>query len=219
MKLFEFYRRFARAYLNTEENRKKRAWEVGLFEKYLKSPVLDLAGGAGVIAKVLEAKGFEVVLADYSHFMLATSDIERRVCCDAKLVPFKDESFYSVLFWGNPYPHFSFGEILKVFEEIKRVLKRGGVFITAVFDLIKLGVDGEYKIKLDEGDHWSEQVEFDPVSLKVKRVYRDERGEEEFEFYLWSPAFVKWAFEVIGFEVLEERTFYEDKSWLFVCKK
>ncbi len=221
-RLFDFYNYFARSYLFSKENIDRRKWEFGLLEKWINgSKILDLAGGGGVLAHVAQKKGYDVVLADLAFELVTSSEVDKKICCDAKYLPFKESSFDVILFWGNPYPHFSIIDFHMCLLEVKRVLKKGGRFITAVFDFVKLGVERNYKMRLDEGDHYSIQKSFDPLTLKVERqfVSRDRGIVSNFEFYLWSPAFVEACARIVGLRRLEARTYYEDKSWLIVYEK
>ena len=104
--------------------------------------VLCLAGAGGLQAPLLECAGAEVTVIDLSKRMLEKDRevavregldicIEHGNMCD--LSRFADESFELVL---NPPSLFYVPDVMPVFREVYRVLKKGGSFIMISFNPI-----------------------------------------------------------------------------------
>ena len=104
--------------------------------------VLCLAGAGGLQAPLLACAGADVTVFDLSQRMLdkdrevadrekLSIQIERGNMCD--LSRFADESFDLVL---NPPSLFYVPDVMPVFREVYRVLKRGGCFIMVSFNPI-----------------------------------------------------------------------------------
>ncbi len=113
-----------------------RPWpEVELVEK---GPVLDLGCGNGRHAKYLESQGFYVVCADISWGMLrvASRKVSVLVQCDASELPFKNDSFGTVLYLATIH-HLPKEDRLKSLLEIKRVLKPNGRVIVSAWALFQ----------------------------------------------------------------------------------
>lgn len=104
-----------------------------------REPVLDLACGEGRYMEALLKKGLTVFGVDLSLYLLEAN--ERRwgrgdslVQADMRRLPFLDGSIGSVLSMFTSFGYFSRDtDNLFVFQEIYRVLERGGVFL---FDFI-----------------------------------------------------------------------------------
>lgn len=103
------------------------------------SPVLDLGCGTGRHSFYLMKKGFEVVCADLSWEMLKFASRRfrgERVQCDAAFLPFRDESFATVLYIATL--HHLRGELrFRSLMEVRRVLKKGGTAIISVWALFQ----------------------------------------------------------------------------------
>ncbi|XGI83877.1 class I SAM-dependent methyltransferase [Halorutilales archaeon Cl-col2-1] len=92
--------------------------------------VLDLAGGTGRVGRAIVGVGREVVVVDASSGMVRQSSLPS-VEGDASLLPFKDESFDAVV-CGDALHHIT--DVKAVFDEVGRVLRKGGVFVVSEFD-------------------------------------------------------------------------------------
>ncbi len=91
--------------------------------KTLKGFILDLGAGTGLIQKFF----IPSVSADSSIEMLKRNNNPNRVCCDARFLPFKDESFNSLI---SVTMLQDVKEKRRVLREIARVCK--GVIILTI---------------------------------------------------------------------------------------
>jgi len=113
-----------------------RPWpEVELVDR---GPVLDLGCGNGRHSSFLEGKGYEVICADISWGMLmvARRRASNPVQCDAARLPFRSESFGTVLYLATIH-HLPREERLESLKEILRVLKPGGRLIVSAWALFQ----------------------------------------------------------------------------------
>ncbi|RDD52981.1 MAG: class I SAM-dependent methyltransferase, partial [Candidatus Korarchaeota archaeon NZ13-K] len=116
---------------------RSRPWpEVELVES---GPVLDLGCGNGRHSRYLMLKGFYVVCADISWEMLRVASRRfpgERVQCDAAFLPFRDESFSTVLYIATLH-HLRGEHRLRSLTEVRRVLKNDGIAIISVWALFQ----------------------------------------------------------------------------------
>ena len=114
--------------------------------------VLCLAGAGGLQAPLLACAGADVTVLDLSQRMLdkdrevaarenLSIHIEHGNMCD--LSRFADESFDLVL---NPPSLFYVPDVIPVFKEVYRVLKRGGCFIMVSFNPIAYVCDWDERL-------------------------------------------------------------------------
>ncbi|MBZ5592817.1 MAG: ubiquinone/menaquinone biosynthesis methyltransferase [Acidobacteriia bacterium] len=96
--------------------------------------VLDLACGTGDFAKLVAQVSPEtsVTAADLTETMLRLSKLRQVVCADAALLPFADDCFDAV-FVG--YGLRNFPRLTVAIDEVRRVLKPGGVLVSLDFFL------------------------------------------------------------------------------------
>ena len=116
--------------------------ELGLLKKRGAKRILDLGCGDGLTLAFLAGKGFDVTGIDYSEIGLANA--RKRLAetgKSAKLIvgdiyaplPFADGAFDAVIAY-QVINHNRIGEIRKLLQEIKRILKPGGLFSVKVAD-------------------------------------------------------------------------------------
>jgi demethylmenaquinone methyltransferase/2-methoxy-6-polyprenyl-1,4-benzoquinol methylase len=96
--------------------------------------VLDLACGTGDFTKLVLSKypGAQVIAADLTEPMLRLANLRHPVCADAALLPFAAGSFDAV-FIG--YGLRNFPRLAVAIEEVRRVLKPGGMLVSLDFFL------------------------------------------------------------------------------------
>src|SRR5690242_4645723 len=94
-----------------------------------RAAVLDLACGTGDFGKLAAAhcSGAHIVAADLTEPMLRLAEIPDRACADAASLPFRTECFDAV-FVG--YGLRNFPRLATALEEVRRVLKPGGLLVT-----------------------------------------------------------------------------------------
>lgn len=135
--------------------------------------ILDLGCGTGIYAKILTQKGAKVKGFDISPGMIEIAKRENpkldlRVG-SAYNIPFK-EKFDVVL--GSLVIHYM-DNLDKVFEEVKRVLKTGGVFIFStgnpVYEVSERLVIKDKRYKLF-GDYFSERKIWNSWSVRGKEL-------------------------------------------------
>ncbi len=117
-------------------NHEKDKWgELYVYENYFKKPgkILDLGCGTGRTSSTLAARGHEVFAIDYSEKMINEAkkkynNLDFRVM-DAKNLAFADAFFDYAFFSFNGIDYLQTDEDReKVFKEVFRVLKSGGIF-------------------------------------------------------------------------------------------
>jgi ubiquinone/menaquinone biosynthesis C-methylase UbiE len=124
-------------------------------------PLLDIGCGGGRTTYHLMKKGFKVVGVDLSETLLEAA---RARCpgiefhhADVRFLPFEDESFSQALFSFNGMDQVHpIEDYLKALNEIRRVLKPGGVLIYSGHNII-----GRF------GRHLRTLREFASVTLRV----------------------------------------------------
>ena len=112
------------------------------FTELVKDRVLDVGSGPGRDGLLLKERGLDVVCIDASHAMIKLSSEKglKSIEGDFNNLPFKNESFDGV--WAyTSLLHVKRAEIDKSFEEIKRVLKKGGYLGLGQIE----GIGEEYK--------------------------------------------------------------------------
>jgi ubiquinone/menaquinone biosynthesis C-methylase UbiE len=123
---------------------------------------LDLACGTGRLTRALAAKGLDITSADYSEEMLETATQKSRlekipfhpVRMDALHLTFDGETFNGV-FTIRFIRHYTPEKRALIYQQIRRVLKPGGIL---VFDVLNAAVDTtalERKV-YDETYTWEE---------------------------------------------------------------
>lgn len=157
------------------------SFEKGSLEKLLGNlkgkRVLDIGCGTGRIIQMLREKGAEIVALDISEEMVNTvrrkfPDLEC-VVGDSDELPFKDESFDLVLglFW---IVHL--GNLRASFDEVYRVLKKGGRFILSNINqrkAPKLNTKSGEKIVIESYYHIPKKV-VEALEYSYFDVVRDE---------------------------------------------
>ena len=109
------------------------------------SVVLDLGCGSGRHRKFLEGEGYNVIGQDF-----AAEDLQgfgSSICARVEKMPFRDESFDSILCWG--VIHYLAGQLaVLAVNEIKRCLKPGGL----LFATLRAREDSHLQMVLNSGD-------------------------------------------------------------------
>jgi len=113
--------------------------DVFKFENFKGKRVLEIGVGGGVDTAEFLRNGAEVVSVDFSELSVKNaSQLFKEaglngnvLLSDAKLVPFKDSEFDAVYSYGVIH---HIPGIEKVLEEIRRVLRPGGIFMGMVYN-------------------------------------------------------------------------------------
>ncbi|MBV9987472.1 MAG: methyltransferase domain-containing protein [Chitinophagaceae bacterium] len=124
-----------------------------IIERYLTAKqlaILDIGGGAGYYAFWLQGKGHSVSLVDLSPRNIelvakhasAAIPLTSAAVGDAVQLDFGDEQFDLVLLLGPLYHLTDRGERVRAISEAKRVLKPGGILLSAVISRYASLIDG-----------------------------------------------------------------------------
>ncbi|EHR79004.1 methyltransferase [Thermococcus litoralis DSM 5473] len=227
MSFKEYYRAF-KAY--TDINSKEYQRRIEELEPYLlrvmkkKGKVLDLACGVGGFSFLLEDHGFEVVGVDIDEEMIKKA-IEyakeknskvKFIVGDARKLPFEGETFDYVLFLGNTTVHFSPKELSEVFKEVKRVLKKDGLFLINFVDMRELLSRVQMGTIVGE-EYWINRVIIDKGEKTAVIEYKSERDSFRVRFAIWGKTAVELLAKLY-FTPLESVKL-DDISYLNVYKK
>lgn len=182
---------------------------------YVKAMVLDIGCGAGRYTFALEKMGAVPIGIDCADeviqyaktIAIQINSKAEFICEDALKMPFIDESFDLVFLLGNNIVEFSFDDIFKMCEQIKRVLKTGGMFCVGMNDSV---IHNNGKV--------IELKNYNYKSGQLRSEYNiPDKGDFEYHSYFWTVAFAKFIFSMyfddIDIEQLDEKCF-----WI-VCKK
>lgn len=223
----EYYRKF-KAYTDIDSKEYQRRLEE--LEPHLlrflkeKGKVLDLACGVGGFSFLLEEYGFEVVGIDIDDEMIKkareyakekNSKVEF-IVGDARKLPFEDETFDYVLFLGNTTVHFSPKELNEVFKEVKRVLKKDGLFLINFVDMRELLSRVQMGTIVGE-EYWISKVMIDEGEKTAVIEYKSEKDSFRVRFAIWGKTAVELLAKLY-FTPLE-RVKLDDISYLNVYKK
>ena len=125
-----------------------------IIERYLpnsKLEILDVGGGAGYYSFWLTDKGHEVSLVDLSpvnislvkkHAIASGISLNKIEIGDATKLNFPDEKFDIVLLLGPLYHLIDRSERITAISEAKRVLKPGGILLSAIISRYASLFDG-----------------------------------------------------------------------------
>lgn len=227
MSFKEYYRAF-KAY--TDINSKEYQRRIEELEPYLlramkkKGKVLDLACGVGGFSFLLEDYGFEVVGVDIDEEMIKKA-IEyakeknskvKFIVGDARKLPFEDETFDYVLFLGNTTVHFLPKELNEVFKEVKRVLKKDGLFLINFVDMRELLSRVQMGTIVGE-EYWISRIMIDEGEKTAVIEYKSEKDSFRVRFAIWGKTAVELLAKLY-FTPLESVKL-DDISYLNVYKK
>ncbi|WP_175058794.1 class I SAM-dependent methyltransferase [Thermococcus sp. 2319x1] len=227
MSFKEYYRAF-KAY--TDINSKEYQRRIEELEPYLlrvmkrKGKVLDLACGVGGFSFLLEDYGFEVVGVDISEDMINKA-IEyakeknsrvKFIVGDARELPFEDETFDYVLFLGNTTVHFLPKELNEVFKEVKRVLKKDGLFLINFVDMRELLSRVQMGTIVGE-EYWISRVMVDEGEKTAVIEYESEKDSFKVRFTIWGKTAVELLAKLYFTPI--ESVKLDDISYLNVYKK
>jgi len=134
----EYYNNHARTYDNDGEypaNKFRLELVSEILDKLPKGKILDAGCGTGKFLEIATKKGFDCTGCDFSKGMLEKAkDILPEIpfinTSIDDLSMFKDETFDHVFCLGV-LPYIPEGQEEKVYREIRRVIKKGGYFISA----------------------------------------------------------------------------------------
>ncbi len=186
----DYYRYVDRYYVDFDELRRKVNLDLLDLKKLsvdLRGKILDLGCGAGALSKKIEEifNPELIVLMDKLFYMsyLAKKNYENKLVIngDGKFLPLKSDYFDNVLFWSNPYVHFSIYDFEIILNEIYRVLKRGGKFITSILDMsFYYLLSKEEKMDIKEVDLFNSKalIEFESNGKILIE-----------EFFIWNVSF------------------------------
>lgn len=168
-----------------------------------KGKCLDLGCGIGQYSKRLMEYGYDVISADISDIALKkVSEFNEQIkkIDMRENLPFVDNSF-DLVFANLSIHYFSDDVTKKLMEEIKRILKNGGLFIGSVN-----GIQGYEKIK-------DTALELEQHYWFNKNKYIRLFDKEDLEYYLS-------IFKILNIEERETVRFEHKKNyWVFFVQK
>ena len=135
--------------------------------------ILGLASGGGQQIPIFSALGAECTVLDYSEKQIESERLVAKregyavalyKCDMTKPLPFPDESFDMVF---HPVSNCYVREVLPIFREVYRVLKKGGVFLAG------LGNEVNYLVGEDE-EKIVFSMPFDPLENEEQRRLLEE---------------------------------------------
>ena len=223
----EYYRAF-KAYtdINSKEYQKRieelKPYLLGFMKR--KGKVLDLACGVGGFSFLLEDHGFEVIGVDIDEEMIkkATEYAKEKsskvkfIMGDARNLPFEDETFDYVLFLGNTTVHFLPKDLSEVFKEVKRVLKKDGLFLINFVDMRELLPRIRMRTVVGE-EYWISKVTIDEEEKTALIEYKSERDSFRVRFVIWGKTAVELLAKLYFTPI--ESVKLDDISYLNVYKK
>ncbi|USH00560.1 class I SAM-dependent methyltransferase [Thermococcus argininiproducens] len=194
---FEEYYQAFRAY--TDIYSKEYQKRIEELEPYLlkfmekKGKVLDLACGVGGFSFLLEEYGFDIIGVDISEKMIEkartygnekNSKVEFLIG-NAMNLPFEDNIFDYVIFLGNTTTHFLPRELNRVFKEVRRVLKKEGLFLINFIDMRELLSRIQMGTVIGE-KYWINKVVIDKEEKTALIEYRSDEITFRVRFVIWG---------------------------------
>ncbi len=208
---------------------------------YYNAPVsrlIDLSCGTGKHLRSLKAKNRSLIGVDISLPMLRVARRKRSlrrvplVCADFGASPFKKNSFDIVLILYDSINYIiDDKDIVRVFGEVKRLLKEDGLFI---FDVVTPYACEEFFLDYTERDHFNgteclrhswyrkdEQMQYNEFEIIADgKVYHELHKQKIRENEQWKQIIFKNNFELI--EAFNNFTFIEATQYSerihFVCR-
>lgn len=155
-----------------------------------KGRLLEIGGGLGQDSKYFGQKGYEVVFSDISEEAVAKANdsfdkeisIQTRTLDVSKPLPFEDESF-DIVYSHLSIHYFDKATTQKIFDEVNRVLKKGGIFAA----LLNSTTDPEYGTgkEIEENyfninnlpKRFFDIKSLDKFTLEFESLIKDDKGE------------------------------------------
>ncbi len=161
--------------------------------------ILDIGGGDGVYAFPLAKKGYEVHLVDPIELHIkqalennetASAPLKTAQVGDARKLTFKNEYADAVLYLGPLYHLQEKEDRLKALKEAFRVLKKGGLFISAHISQFTSLIDGIQWKHFDDPNF----IKIVDEDLKTSRHHNPTDHPAYFtEAYFQHPHEAKWV--------------------------
>lgn len=134
------------------------------FTELVQGKILDVGSGPGRDGLLLKEKGFAVTCLDASKVMVELCEEKglQSVVGDFISMPFNDKSFDGV--WAyTSLLHISKADALGAFEEIKRVLKDGGILGLGLIEGEKEGYRESYGVNMSRWFSFYTKVEVEKL--------------------------------------------------------
>lgn len=169
---------YAELYMPRDLDPERLEREVHLLEEALRlkesDRILDLACGYGRHAIELSKRGYRVTGLDYSEYLLSLAWERARkervdvtfIKGDMRELPFST-AFDKVFLFYTSFGYFSDEDNLKTLKEISRVMKKGGLVLIDVWNLLSAVHNIWRRSWFREGNLIVlEEVDFDPISQR-----------------------------------------------------
>lgn len=200
-----------------KEAKEKVAWVYDFLRPYIRQncSLLDLGCGTGKQSFATEELGARVVGIDCSKGAIEfASRIKKEIkskchfiVCDYVKMPFKKEMFDVAIFPKN-IVECSYKETEKLSLEVRRVLKKEGIFVVTMEDGIKR-ILRDRSVNVDNFNHKTGRFE-GKITLPNKKHY-------PYPTYFWTIPFAKQIFSR-DFKLIREKKIDQD-FFILIFKK
>ena len=192
-----------------------------------KGKVLDIACGMGISTFALEKLGFQPVGIDTSkNFIEKAKDIASKRKLSSKFYVKKaqdidklKQTFNTVVFMGNPLPHFTMEELDTTIKKAWNVLNIEGIILFHYMDWVDRLFSSYQRVLVEKNQENKIMLSYhstlDTVTGAFERVFLLPDKGELFRgrFYVWSPWLLEFVLKKNRFKKIESNN-VEGHIWV-----